>query len=121
MRKQFFVYDRPLLAGLEIFDSHLRPFVAEDDGKARPALLGQSKLPCHFRRRQRVIDSISAIAQLLHHGNGISTLFFLCDDHINLDRAFGRDRLFHLRAGSRATANHFTEDDVTNGETQRGQ
>ena len=52
MRKQFFVCDRPLFASFEIFDSHLGPFVAEDDGKPRPALLGQSKLPRHFRRCQ---------------------------------------------------------------------
>jgi len=117
MRKQFFVRDGALLAGLEIFHSHLRPFVAEDDGKARPVLLGQSKLPCYFCPRQGIIDSISAIAQSLHRGNGISMLFFLCSDHINLNRAFGRDRFFHLGAGSRMGANHFTEDDIANGET----
>src|SRR5207248_248155 len=93
--------DRPLLAADEIFHSNLRPFVAENDGKARAALLGQSELARHFRRRQGVIDTVSAIAQLLHHGNGISALFFLRDDQINLDRAYGRDRFFHLGARSR--------------------
>ena len=112
--------DRPLLAADEIFHSHLRPFVAENDGQARAALLGQSELTRHFRRRQGVIDSISAITQLLHHGNGIPTLLFFRDDHINLDRAFGLDRFFHLRAGTCVAANHFTEDDIANGEAQCG-
>ena len=71
MRKQFFVCDRPLFAGLEIFHSHLRPFVAENDGKARAALLGQSELARHFRRRQGVIDTVSAIAQLLQDAEGL--------------------------------------------------
>ena len=109
-----------LLAADEIFYSHLRPFVAENDGQARAALLGQSELARYFRRRQGVIDSVSAITQLLHHGNGISTLLFFRDDDINLDRAFGLDRFFHLRASSGVAANHFTEDDVANGEAQRG-
>jgi len=109
-----------LLAADEIFHSHLRPFVAENDGKARAALLGQSELPRYFRRRQGVIDAISAITQLLHHGNGISALLFFRDDEINLDRAFGLDRFFHLRASSGVAANHLTEDDVANGEAKRG-
>jgi len=121
MRKQFFVCDRPLLAGLEIFHTQPRPFVPEDDGKARPALLGQSKLPRHFCRRQRIIHPMAVIPQMLHHGKGISPLFFFCDYDVNLNRAFGGDRPFHLRAGSRVAANHFAENDVTNGETQRGQ
>src|SRR4029077_2737992 len=109
-----------LLAADKIFYSHLRPFVAENDGKARAALLSQSELARYFRRRQGVIDSVSAITQLLHYGNGISTLFYFRDDHINLDRAFGLNRFFHLRASNGAAANHFAEDDVANGEAQRG-
>src|SRR2546421_5961776 len=97
-----------LLAAAEVFRSHSPPFVAENDGKARATLLGQSELARYFRRRQGVIDTVSAITQLLHHGNGISTLFFFRDDHINLDRAFGLNRFFHLRASSGVAANHFT-------------
>src|SRR5882762_11980671 len=93
-----------LLSTDEIFHSHLRPFVAENDSKARAALLGQSELARYFRRRQGVIDSVSAIPQLLHHGNGVSTLFFFRDDHVNLDRAFGLNRFFHLRASSGVAA-----------------
>src|SRR5438105_1124846 len=108
-----------LLAANEIFYSYLWPFVAEDNGKACTSLLGQSELAGYLCRRQGIIHSMAAIAQLLHHGNGISSLFFLCNHDVNLDRASGRDRFFHLRAGSRIAANHFTEDDIANGETQR--
>src|SRR5437868_15187523 len=96
-----------LLAADEIFHSHLRPFVAENDGQARAALPGQPELARYFRRRQGVMDTVSAIATLLQQGNGISTLFFFRDYHINLDRAFGLNRCLHLRSSSTVAANRF--------------
>ena len=46
--------DGLLLAAGEIFHSHLRPFVPEDDGKTRAGLLSQSELSRDFGGRQGI-------------------------------------------------------------------
>ena len=121
MGQHFIVRNGFLLAAGEIFHSHLRPFVPEDNGKARAGLLSQPELSRDFCGRQRIINPIAAIAQLLNSGHGIPQLFLFRDDDIDLDVACCRDRFFHLRPSGCVAANHFTQHHVTDGKAERGQ
>jgi len=82
-------------------------FVAKQNGKSRAELLGGLKLLRYLGRRERVIDAITAIAQLLNLHEGIGTAFLLGNDDVDVGLALVAHGYLHLRARDWMLADQF--------------
>src|SRR3954463_14068771 len=65
IRGQIFVRHQLLLACGHIFHFHLRPFIAEKERHSRAQFFRRLKLAADLRWRERVIDTIPAVAELV--------------------------------------------------------
>ena len=64
-----------LLTCPHILDFHLRPFISIKKRHARAQIFGRLELPGDFGWRERVIDAVAAVAQLLDLGARIALLY----------------------------------------------
>ena len=92
MRKQTIVRHEFLLAVAHILDFHLRPLISVKKRDARAQIFGRLELPGDFRWRERVIDAVAEIAQLLDLCERVGTALFLRDNDVDVDLAVVRYR-----------------------------
>ena len=90
MRKQTIVRHELLLTRCHILHFHLRPLISIKKRDARAQIFGRLELPGDFRWRERVIDAVAAVAQLLDLCERVGTALFLCDNDVDVDPAFVR-------------------------------
>ena len=76
-----------LLTCCHVFHLHLRPLVPEQKRDARTQIFGGLELPGDFRWRERVIDAVAAVAQLLDLCERVGTAFFFCNNYVDVDLA----------------------------------
>jgi hypothetical protein len=79
-----------LLTCSHILDFHLRPLISIEKRDARAQIFGGLELPGDFGLRERVIDAVAAVTQLLDLCERIGTALFLCDNDVDVDLAVDR-------------------------------
>src|SRR5439155_12910339 len=77
------------------------------------------KLFCNFVGRERVIDAITAVAQLLNLFERVGSALLLGNDNIDVDLVLLIDGRVQFLAGRCKIAKLFAEDHVAHGETER--
>ena len=110
-----------LLTCCHILDFHLRPLISIKKRDARAQIFGGLELPGDFGWRERVIDAVAAVAQLLDLCQRVGTAFFLRNNYVDVDLAIVRYRFLHRFACSRDFVDQFAENDIAHCKTKRRQ
>src|SRR5690242_3252621 len=96
--KQTILRHKLLLTRSHILYLYLRPLISVKKRDARAQVFSRLELPGYFGWRERVIDAVAAVAQLLNLCERVGPAFFLCDDDVDVDFLVVRDGLLHCFA-----------------------
>ena len=76
-----------LFTSSHIFHFHLRPLISVKKRDARAQIFGGLELPGDFDWRERIIDTVAAVAQLLDLCERVGTPLFFCNNDVDVDPA----------------------------------
>src|SRR6266478_6771475 len=91
--------DELLLAGGHIFYFQLWPFVSEQHRNMGAELLGGLELLADLFARQRVIDAVAAVAEVLNLPERVGAAFFFRDHNVDVDFPVVRNCFLHRFTG----------------------
>src|SRR4030095_15368391 len=88
---------------------------------ARAQIFGGLELPGDFGWRERIIDAVAAVAQLLDLRKRVGAGMFFRDNDVDVDLAIVRYCLLHRFARWRDFVDQFTKNDIAHCKTKRRQ
>src|SRR5215469_2717475 len=116
---EIFVRHELLLAAAHILDFHLRPLISIKKRDASAQIFSGLELPTDFGWRERVINTVAVVAQLLDLCERVGTALFLRDHDVDVDLGIVRYRFLHRFACAQDFIDQFAQNDIAHGKTER--